>query len=560
MDTFHLQKDGKHYQVEAEDREAAIAKVQAHLGEQASATPEDDEAGFFERSGVSERWEDVKAAVARQSTPDPNMPGFTQQNVGETAVQIGGAAVGAVFDLVGEALATGASIGWDALPDWLTTPTQDVATKGAILLANTAAGQAGLEAASKGMAKWKQFEQDDPVTAANLSSVFNIATLAAPVARGSGGAAAKQVPGVDVGPPPAVPKLGDSLRASAQATEQARRDRLLDDLVRPHETLRERTENVGRITEVGRRVKQKTVERTPQQEASYEALSRIPGLSSSNTLQGNYTIMQNAVRNKARLLERSLRDDVYDADDFDRTFELGLAEDLATNSLLVGDAGKVAQRVVAHAETIIDGQPKTLSGLLRARKELDQWARNQRGPDILDPEKTTAQAVAVQSVRRQINEFIIDRKPNARIRESLDFQHNVLNAMDTLAPRAAREADNAILRAYQTAIKILPARDKAVALGAILFGVGGLGAAQMFMPFIKTAAIAGGLSWTGYRAVTSPKLRRGLGELADALETGIKAGSDPKVIQQLRLDRAAVLELLDSTESSDEAEDDYWDK
>ncbi len=95
-------------------------------------------------------------------------------------------------------------------------------------------------------------------------------------------------------------------------------------------------------------------------------------------------------------------------------------------------------------------------------------------------------------------------------------------------------------------ISVAPLLDQSFAL---IFGVGGLGAAAMFAPWILKGGAAAGIFYVGGRAVMSPKTRRGLGKLLKLTDRATLKISDPAVLRQIRADRALIVELLENAET-----------
>jgi hypothetical protein len=116
--------------------------------------------------------------------------------------------------------------------------------------------------------------------------------------------------------------------------------------------------------------------------------------------------------------------------------------------------------------------------------------------------------------------------------------------MDDIRPKAAKEGSNVIVRAIQNAVKLIPIRNEAVAALALISGVGGLGAASMFMPFITKVGFSSAVGYGLYRGLKSPKLRQGIGKVIQLTEQAAKKTTDPAVLRQLRADRAALIELM----------------
>ena len=127
------------------------------------------EKGFLGRLGESlgDRVEDVKGTFGR----------FFKQSPIETAVQIGGEAVGAVGDVLFEGLrSTAKALTPDLIEDQLGRSGKE--------FLQTGVGKAGLEALQKGVEKYEGFKQEHPRAAANLEGVLGIVE-AVPLVKGA---------------------------------------------------------------------------------------------------------------------------------------------------------------------------------------------------------------------------------------------------------------------------------------------------------------------------------------------------------------------------------------
>lgn len=123
--------------------------------------PEPKKTGFFDRivADVKSRSANVGAAFERQSQGE--------QGLGSTALQVAGEATGLAFgDMPGRALEKGI----EATPDAIKEPVKAAG----IAVLQTKAGQAGIQALTKGMEAYESWKVQNPVDAENLESIVNI--------------------------------------------------------------------------------------------------------------------------------------------------------------------------------------------------------------------------------------------------------------------------------------------------------------------------------------------------------------------------------------------------
>lgn len=454
------------------------------------------------------------------------------------------------MDFMWEAMVSGGR-GLSAItPDFIEDPLKENATKAGIFLLETDLGQKGLEAAKNGVAAWQEFSEENPVAARNIESIVNIGLLVTPI---------KGKPKAKSG------SAGNRLIASGERAAVRNQDDFVKELVIPRQIFKERVAQVKRITEQGinrkkvasltplQRIKttlqginkKKVISLSPSQQRSANAIRRIATVSPKKTLQGNYQALADASLRSTRALERSLRGKNYDWTIFGRELQDTVGQNIKKS--LVGDERDAANLLLQRALELTANKPKTLNNILKARRELDNWVLRHK-KNAFDSPNATAMTNAVREVRSQMNNFINARVPGGRVKRSLEFQSSVLRAMDDVAEKAALEWDSRLKRVFQNAVKVIPIRNEMVAAFSLITGMGGLGAAAMAMPFVQKALIGYGLFWAGKRAVISPATRKGLGQLVNILEKGIRNATDPLVIMQLRADRVAVIEMIKSVE------------
>lgn len=503
---------------------------------------------FFERFG-----EDLKTRWGEQGAEIINAAVRGEQHFGSTALQlVGKVGAGSVMDFIGEAIISGgrglSAITPDDLRDW----TKENATKAGIFLLQTDMGQKGLEAARQGIAKWQEFADEHPVHARNIESIVNIGMLVTPV---------KGKP--KTSSPTLIGRFGERVGRSGRRSEVKNRRAFIEGLVLPQQTKKVRREQVAWLTKNGRSrprttetpiLRKKQVALTPAQAASAREVARVSGVSSNKTLQGNYNAIAAQVEKKAAGLQGSLDDmgtrGSYFTNEFEAAVRNNVLARLRESPALVGNAETSAKRVIEMAVKIAMEEKKTLGGLLRTRKRLDGWVRAHKPKILEDGAVHSAMTSAVREVRREINDFIDARAGNIRVQQSLSQQSSLLRAMDDLADKAADEATSVVARAVQNAIKIIPVRNELVAGLSLFFGLGGLGAAAAFMPFVQTMLLTAGITYGTKRVVMSPNTRKGLGKVIEYVDLAIRRSTDPNVIRQLRVDRAALVELGKETKGN----------
>jgi len=116
--------------------------------------------------------------------------------------------------------------------------------------------------------------------------------------------------------------------------------------------------------------------------------------------------------------------------------------------------------------------------------------------------------------------------------------------MDDIAVKAADEANSALRRSFRKALKVLTLRGELNQSAALLWGVGGMGAAAMFAPFITKFGALAAVTYVAGNLVMAPGARKGIGKLLKLMDKATLKITDPAVLREMRADRALIVELL----------------
>jgi len=456
---------------------------------------------------------------------------------------IGKTGFGSVLDFLGEVVISAGRGLSTITPDSIERPLIDGATSAGRMFLNTEIGQKGLNAAREGIEAYDEFKKDNPRAARNIEATVNIALLMTPV---------KGKPKVP-GKPTIAGKASKILGKKAAAQTLTKRKSFIAELISPKQTSAVKKEQVKHATEKGIfRVKE--IIPSGSEKKMIDEVIKIPGISKTNSLQRNYNSIANEVTKEANSLKQSLlkKDVIFPKKELNAQLDLALKR-LGENPLIVGDAQKSAGRVVIKMKKILAEKKSTGSNVLEARKELDLWIKSQKGANIFDPKQENALSIAVREIRTTVNDFLETKAKSSGVKESLKKQSTLLRAMDNIAPKAAEEANNIFMRAWQNAQRLLPLRGEFNQSMAVLFGVGGLGASAMFAPFFTKIVVGTAASYALGKAIMGPKVKKGLSLLLKGIDEAIVRTRDKKLISQMRLDRAAIVELLEiSVEKLDE--------
>jgi hypothetical protein len=317
------------------------------------------------------------------------------------------------------------------------------------------------------------------------------------------GRLAKDVGSADFGA--GVRNVGAAIEQSGIKSADKARTQFVEDLILPKATPSVKEDLVGRTAEKGWNRK-KVVELSPQEQEIAQTVAGIKGVKKSNSLQGNANAIQEANRAEADNLIAALRkNDVAIADDEIVNGLASVRDSLAKNPYVSGtDASKAADSVVNQALEIVMAQPRTASGLLQARKDLDAWVKSQK-PNVFDAVDSPV-SVAVREVRQGINNIVDKAVPDVAVKESLRKQSNLYRAHDSIATKAKDEAGSRIGRAAQAISKGISVKQGVLGAGA-LAGLGVTGLA----PVVGGAAVPALALYGAKKAISSPELRKAVG-------------------------------------------------
>ena len=451
----------------------------------------------------------------------------------------GQGALGTSLDILGETISYGAKKLSQVTPDdyeWLYVNSLKEAI--APLTDNRVADAAG-KLMSSGVDWWLNFKQTNPRVAEDLEGVVNIAEVYAPKG---------------LKPPAPLPRssrtvqLADELYGRAERQVNARRNEFVESLIEPEDNKPNRLERQQRRVE-NPKTGELSVELSQTEIEMREVLKTTEGVAPSRSLTGNINAIDERINKIGTRLDQRLRDSKVFLDTDSVLEELQGAVDnlLETSPTLVGDAGKVAQRIFNEAERLIRNTDGSAASLLNVRRELDKWIKKQ-GKDSWDGNEN-AYSIAQKSVRDVLNKLVADAAPDVDTLESLRRQHLLLLAKDRLLPKAAEELDtklgrfmNNILRSTGTSLPRTPLARYATigALGTTLTGAAFTG----MLPYLTAGGIMGGLGYAAYRGTVSPNTKKMLSFLLKNTDRAMKATKVPEMKDQLALDRAFIVEMM----------------
>lgn len=433
-------------------------------------------------------------------------------------LRVAGQVAGSLTDVAGQALISG----FRTLPDPVEEPIREAGRN----ILQTAGGQAGLAAIGKGVEAYQAWKAKNPQGSQDLEAVVNIAALL-PIGRFSAG---KQVlkPGI-------LSKTGKVLETTGAKKIADTRKSFISGLITPQQTAKVKQTQVPRTREVGAGPFRKSIiEPTTQEARAAEAVLNVPEVTSKATVQRNFNFIKRANEAEAKKLTTSLEknDIVFPKKELKARLEIARQE-ILDNPSIVGNDELTAKKLITELNRRIDASEAKGSSLLKLRKDYDTWVKSQKGSNIFSPDKENAFSIVNRKLRQTINDFLDEKATNVAVKESLQRQSSLFNAMDNLVPKAAIEADTAFRRALQRMGEILGTKSTIVQGLAALAGIGGLGAAATFAPAVAVLGIGGVLIWKGGKLVMNPKIRKTLGKVLIAIDK--KVAKSPRSTQSAKI-------------------------
>lgn len=433
-----------------------------------------------------------------------------KQNIGSATLQTIGQGAGFVGDVAGEAIM---GAGKTLLPKAAEQK-----------IAQTASSIFGSKPVQTVVSEYEQFKQKYPEAAGNLESIVNIASLL-PV--GGGAKVGTKLAG-EVGGEIAQ-KAGTAIAKGADEAIIANKLSFANKLIEPIETAKTRLEQVSRTKEIGGT---KIVEPTAQQVRQAQLISTIEGVSPKNTFQSNFRAIDDEIIKRANELETNIASNDFLIPKKETLARLNQAKmTLAESPVLVGDAQKTAEKLIAGAEKFINENKGSASGLLQARKDYDNWVISQR-PKAFDAKADNAFTIANREVRNTLNTLLDEKAPNVGVKESLRNQSELFRARDIVEDKAANEAKTRVGRALEKIGEKIGAKNKAVQTAA---GLGLVSAPIVAASFALPLTLIGGTGYLTYRAgkfIVSPEVRKTIGNALKKAGNKI-TDADKKILEKL---------------------------
>ena len=456
--------------------------------------------------------------------------------------------LGTGLDLLGQGVKLSAMQYSDMIPDTVEKKIVDSLSETAKVVAENPLINAGLEAAKSGFNSYMEWKDANPRSGRAMEGVFNTAELFAPPL--------KRKPVRDTS---LIRTLADEQYARAIHLESGKRRDYLNTVIEPISTKANDLKRAERMTqdEKGRNSYVPTETETEM----VNVLQGIEDINSDKSFVAIRETLEKEVNKTHNSLNKLLGKSKFKFNKAELNSELKkrVELDLKDNPVLVGDAGKVAERIYSKALDLLKKSDGSPASVMDVRRQLDDWVKS-NGKSSFDGNEN-AYTVAQRSIRDFLNEKVAEAVPNTKVLEKLRRQHLLLRTKDRVLPKAAQEADTKIGRTAQNVGKTLDVSLPKTPLGKIAnvgIAVSVLGGAAFVgaLPALTGLAATGTIGYAVYRGSVSPTLRRSLSAALRQVDDVLakkSLGNDMR--KALQTDRAMLVEVMKLPTAPEGADD-----
>jgi len=431
------------------------------------------------------------------------------------------------------------------VPDVIEDPIIDTMKKGFKFLFETEQGEAALEALQKSAGHWAKFEHNNPEYAKIVGGVVNTALLFAPI---------KTKAKVE----PKNTYVGDVVISPIERAAGTQLNKKITDRVR-WLLAPEREGRIQDIKNISLFGKDKGTKRSffqVIQENEFElARNKLVQNIAGVKVRDSIANTANAVRIHNKKKAQQLINDL-DNTNISWNFPEGTRKELAERVAVLlkdknyikanRDTNALVEATLESAYKIIDKMDKTPAGLLRARQKFDDLINKQLSDSLFDPAVMNPTNDAANAVRKAINDLVNSRvsSTNVKVKQSLADQHKLWNAQNILDIKAVKESSNRIVQIWQNINPLVDIQLAVNRTAAVTTGMGAFGAAQLFALPVAGTILAGAGIWGLTQGVLSISGKRALASTLSAIDKALSLSNNKKMIRQLRLDRAYIVDLM----------------
>ncbi len=261
-------------------------------------------------------------------------------------------------------------------------------------------------------------------------------------------------------------KAGEEYLAKRAA---AKTEDFIKDLITPELTPTKTVQAIktGKVKEGGILSDRDITEAVPFFEETAKAVAEVPGISKSNTFLQNANAVYSHIGTVAEDLKSQIKGKGFFSPNEFNGYMKDASDKLNEIPSLTREATEVANKYLTQFNKLVKKNGYTPEGLLQARKEFDNLLPDKK----LSPDIENGITEAVRYIRQGANDFLASRVPDVAVKEMLAKQTALYNAMDNIAPKAAKEGKNKVVRwlkAHPKTVGLMGAAASAVGGGTIV--------------------------------------------------------------------------------------------
>lgn len=261
-------------------------------------------------------------------------------------------------------------------------------------------------------------------------------------------------------------KAGEEYVAKRAA---AKTEDFIKDLITPELTPTKTVQAIktGKVKEGGILSDRDITEAVPFFEETAKAVAEVPGISKSNTFLQNANAVYSHIGTVAEDLKSQIKGKGFFSPNEFNGYMKDASDKLNEIPSLTREATEVANKYLTQFNKLVKKNGYTPEGLLQARKEFDNLLPDKK----LSPDIENGITEAVRYIRQGANDFLASRVPDVAVKEMLAKQTALYNAMDNIAPKAAKEGKNKVVRwlkAHPKTVGLMGAAASAVGGGTIV--------------------------------------------------------------------------------------------
>jgi hypothetical protein len=447
----------------------------------------------------------------------------TKTRASDVVLQVGGDALGFLFDTVGAGVSEGAEKLWSVLPEAVTSTISEEAKEAGTAFLNSDAGKQALMAWNAGGDVLEEYKKTNPVEYKSLAGLINVASGAGLV-KAMGNASRK------VGQNFRLRDLGNRQITAPLKGRDADVFSIVSDTSRAGRTRSlESTTSGGTMSSSQRLL-------LPDEENMLDAAVKVKGLNSAKPFQENYNLIKNKIVALGTNIESKLSKvkGSIPVPEIRQTIRANLQKVIKENPAVFGSKTKTQLKIFGDMEAqllkIIDDNGTTALGLHRSRQAFDAYYEKLAAEAHKQGTSMPSGVVeSYRSIRKSMNGLVDSMDPDTKALRM--EQSGLIQAKQNMIPKVLSQAQDPLGRYFQ-AIGLADPKTGQAIVGNIPFKLGAIA--------ISPAYFAGKQFQKIWRSapIQTPKGRAAytLRYLMDMTKKGVNELKDPVLKNQIRSD------------------------